>query len=141
MAPPATSSCSSSMRTTTRRTSQVHQKYKSPRMPSVAASSHGSTSQIVMSVIMQGKGVPRVWFYLAILVVAIIPDTRAINDLSLPFGLDTSLAKSRFSTYVSPQERAIQVFVMKNISEDTAIGTVLDTFKAHDPTLPTFNYT
>ncbi|KIH56628.1 hypothetical protein ANCDUO_13189 [Ancylostoma duodenale] len=30
---------------------------------------------------------------------------------------------------------------MKNISEDTPIGTVLDTFKAHDPTLPTFNYT
>ncbi|KAK5977708.1 hypothetical protein GCK32_022908 [Trichostrongylus colubriformis] len=141
MTPPATSSCSSSTRMTMHRTSSVHQKSKFLRMSSAAPSSHDSLSPIVTQVIMQGKGVPRVWFYLAILVAATIPGTRAINDLSLPFGLDTSLAKSRFSTYVSPQERAIQVFVMKNISEDTPIGTVLDTFKAHDPSLPTFNYT
>ncbi|CAI4221235.1 unnamed protein product [Auanema sp. JU1783] len=63
------------------------------------------------------------------------------NDLSLPFGLDPSLTKSRFSTYVGPKARDIRVFVMKNISEDTSIGTVLDTFKAHDPTMNSFNYT
>lgn len=107
-------------------------------------SSHASASPIVTATIAPGKGVLRVWSVYsaaAILLIAAMPGVRAISELSLPFGLDTSLAKSRFSSYVSPQERAIQVFVMKNISEDTPIGTVLDTFKAHDPSLPTFNYT
>ncbi|KAL6730179.1 hypothetical protein Aduo_001173 [Ancylostoma duodenale] len=139
--PPATSSCSLSTRTTTRPTSSVRQKSVSSRMCRETPSSHGTTSAIATRTTMQGKRVPRVWLTLAILAAVAIPHVAAIGDLSLPFGLDTSLAKSRFSTYVSPQERAIQVFVMKNISEDTPIGTVLDTFKAHDPTLPTFNYT
>ncbi|CAD6190830.1 unnamed protein product [Caenorhabditis auriculariae] len=37
--------------------------------------------------------------------------------------------------------RDIHVFVMKNISEDTPVGTVLDTFKAHDPSNPMYNFT
>ncbi|WKX91422.1 hypothetical protein Q1695_009901 [Nippostrongylus brasiliensis] len=150
--PPASLRCDSSTRTTTLRTSSDRRKSRSVKMPHETPLSPSTPSAIAIETIMPGKGVQkRVWscysycccyYALAILLLAaVVSPAAAIGDLSLPFGLDTSLAKSRFSTYVSPQERAIQVFVMKNISEDTPIGTVLDTFKAHDPTLPTFNYT
>ncbi|CAJ0575459.1 unnamed protein product, partial [Mesorhabditis spiculigera] len=73
----------------------------------------------------------------------LLPELRAWTgqELSLPFGLDNSLAKPRFSTYSGAKARDIHVYVMKNISENTAVGTVLDTFKAHDKDLPGFNYT
>lgn len=80
------------------------------------------------------------WLWLAFVSLS-LPVAMGIADLSLPFGLDSSLTKSRFSTYVGPKARDIRVYVMKNISEDTPIGTVLDTFKAHDPMLPMYNFT
>ncbi|CAB3408176.1 unnamed protein product [Caenorhabditis bovis] len=66
--------------------------------------------------------------------------TLAYNDLSLPFGLDQSIQKSRFATLAGVRARDIHVFVMKNISEDTPVGTVLETFKAHDPSNPMYNF-
>uniref|UniRef100_A0A0K0DI32 Cadherin n=1 Tax=Angiostrongylus cantonensis TaxID=6313 RepID=A0A0K0DI32_ANGCA len=140
----AVCSCNWSIETIIHPTSSVRQKFGSQKTSTEERLSHDSASAIEMPVIVQGKGVPttRVWWlYLTTLLIAVVPLAGASGDLSLPFGLDASVAKSRFSSYVSPQERAIQVFVMKNISEDTPIGTVLDTFKAHDPSLPTFNYT
>ncbi|KJH45913.1 hypothetical protein DICVIV_08030 [Dictyocaulus viviparus] len=141
--PSAVCSCSWSTKTIIHPTLSDLRKFVSPKMSHVKRLLHDSISAIVTQVIAQGKGVStRVWWLcMTTVLFAIIQSSAAVGDLSLPFGLDASLSKSRFSSYVSPQERAIQVFVMKNISEDTPIGTVLDTFKAHDPSLPTFNYT
>lgn len=71
----------------------------------------------------------------------LIGGAEAFTDLSLPFGLEPSVAKSRFSSLVGGvRARDIHVFVMKNISEDTPVGTVLETFKAHDPSNPMYNF-
>lgn len=72
---------------------------------------------------------------------ALVAPVFTVSELSLPFGLDANLAKPRFSSYAGAKARDIRVFVMKNISENTPVGTVLDTFKAHDKDMPGFNYT
>ncbi|CAJ0930288.1 unnamed protein product, partial [Mesorhabditis belari] len=90
-----------------------------------------------------GRRRPTRWITSITLIVTILSSTLAWNpgDLSLPFGLDSSLVKPRFSTYAGQKARDIHVYVMKNISENTPVGYVLDTFKAHDKDLPGFNYT
>ncbi|CAI5439269.1 unnamed protein product [Caenorhabditis angaria] len=70
-----------------------------------------------------------------------LPTAQAFGDLSLPFGLEHSVVKSRFSSLSGgPKQRDIHVFVMKNISEDTPVGTVLETFRAHDSSNPMYNF-
>uniref|UniRef100_A0A1I7UMA5 Cadherin domain-containing protein n=1 Tax=Caenorhabditis tropicalis TaxID=1561998 RepID=A0A1I7UMA5_9PELO len=83
-----------------------------------------------------------VGLWVTLLVMMMMAGTaEAFTDLSLPFGLEPSVAKSRFSSLVGgARARDIHVFVMKNISEDTPVGTVLETFKAHDPSNPMFNF-
>ncbi|GMT28644.1 hypothetical protein PFISCL1PPCAC_19941 [Pristionchus fissidentatus] len=70
-------------------------------------------------------------------------DSSLTSDVSLPFNLEQSLTRSRFASLSGglAKTRDIHVFVIKNISEATPIGTVLDTFKAHDKDLPSLNYT
>lgn len=76
-----------------------------------------------------------------LMLLAMVASAQAFGELSLPFGLEQSVAKSRFSSLVGGiRARDIHVFVAKNISEDTPIGTVLETFKAHDPSNPMYNF-
>ncbi|EGT50929.1 hypothetical protein CAEBREN_30886, partial [Caenorhabditis brenneri] len=87
--------------------------------------------------------IPGLWVTLLgmVFVMGSFGRAEAFTDLSLPFGLEPSVAKSRFSSLVGGvRARDIHVFVMKNISEDTPVGTVLETFKAHDPSNPMYNF-
>ncbi|PAV84081.1 hypothetical protein WR25_21179 [Diploscapter pachys] len=87
--------------------------------------------------------VPKSLFCALLLTMTLPSCSMAMGDLSLPFGLDSSVARSRFSSLAGGMKtRDIRVFVSKNISEDIPIGTILDTFKAHDPTsMTSYNYT
>lgn len=82
------------------------------------------------------------WIILLLVSIVILPISSS-SDISLPFNLEQSLARSRFASLSGglAKTRDIHVFVIKNISEATPIGTVLDTFKAHDKDLPSLNYT
>lgn len=82
------------------------------------------------------------WMTVLFLTLISIPSSLS-SDISLPFNLEQSLTRSRFANLNGglAKTRDIHVFVIKNISEATPIGTVLDTFKAHDKDLPSLNYT
>ena len=74
------------------------------------------------------------WMSVMVCLLGALPLTSS-SDLSLPFSYDpSSNTQSRFASLAGNvrREKNIRVYVMKNISEDTPVGTELDTFKAHD---------
>uniref|UniRef100_A0A7E4VQA2 MSP domain-containing protein n=1 Tax=Panagrellus redivivus TaxID=6233 RepID=A0A7E4VQA2_PANRE len=146
---PHASTSTSPMPTTVRRGCWARSRHPCSKTSNAASSLPNSQPAMPMPAMKSSKfiAIPRVYPSLShplVLVLVCLLGQLAIAtaqpELSLPFGV--GVGKSRFMNFATGKTpRNIQVFIIKNITEDVPVGESLATFRAEDKDSPSYNLT